>query len=275
MNVSMSCVLPLQDVAAPASLILFQGGDLLVGAAGYLWPLDLAAKLQPRMRTAVLIDASGSIPCYALALDADDDIAWLACELRQPRQVLMASSFADFLPIGKAMQLLHWIKSHRYCGYCGAQMQGFLAERALSCSRCELRVYPRISPCVIVLIARGDEILLARHVGRGGSWFSCLAGFMEVGETPEEAIRREVREETAIEVTNIRYVSSQSWPFPSQLMLGFFADYAGGEIQVDGNEIAEAGWFLPEDLPKTPGPAISVAGQLIELFLKSRRKRST
>jgi NAD+ diphosphatase len=98
---------------------------------------------------------------------------------------------------------------------------------------------------------------------------------MEVGETPEETIRREVREETAIEVTNIRYVSSQSWPFPSQLMLGFFADYAGGEIQVDGNEIAEAGWFLPKDLPKTPGPGISVAGQLIELFLKSRSKRST
>lgn len=275
MNVSLSCVLPLQDVAAPASLILFQGGDLLVGAAGYVWPLDLAAKLQPRLRTAVLIDASAYVPCYAVALDANDDIAWLEGELRQPRQILMAGSFADFLPIGKAMQLLHWVKSHRFCGYCGAEMQGHLAERALCCSRCDLRVYPRISPCVIVLITRGDEILLARHVGRGGSWFSCLAGFMEVGETPEETIRREVREETAIEVTNIRYVSSQSWPFPSQLMLGFFADYAGGEIQIDGNEIAEAGWFLPKDLPKTPGPGISVAGQLIELFLKSRSKRST
>ena len=270
MNAPVSCVLPLEDVASPASLMLFQGGDLLQGAAGYIWPLDLAAKLQPRLRTAVLLDASASIPCYAVALDADEDIAWLEAELRQPRQILMASTFADFSPVGKAMQLLHWVKSHRFCGYCGAGMQGHLAERALCCSRCDHRVYPRISPCVIVLVTRGDEILLARHVGRGSSWFSCLAGFMEVGETPEETIRREVREETAIEVSNIRYVSSQSWPFPSQLMLGFFADYAGGEIQVDGKEIAEARWFLPKDLPQTPGASISVAGQLIELFLKSR-----
>ncbi len=272
MNAPNPCVLPLEEVTAPATLLLFKGGELLAGAGDFSWPLELVAKRLPGSRLAVALDATAPVPCYAVALEEDDDVSWLQAERHTPRQILMASSFARFSPVGKAVQLLHWLNSHRFCGYCGAAMRPHHTERAVCCPRCDLRVYPRISPCVIVLITRGDEILLARHAGRGSSWFSCLAGFMEAGETPEETIHREVREETSIEVQNIRYVSSQSWPFPSQLMLGFFADYAGGEIQVDGKEIEEARWFSPHELPQTPGAGISVAGQLIELFLKSRSK---
>lgn len=272
MNAPKPSVLPLEKVTAPATLLLFQGGELLAGTGDLFWPLELVAKRLVGSRIAVSLDATAPVPCYAIALEDDEDVSWLGAERRTPRQILMASSFAWFSPVGKAVQLLHWLKSHRYCGYCGAAMQPHLTDRAVCCTRCDMHVYPRISPCVIVLVTRGDQILLARHVGRASSWFSCLAGFMEVGETPEETIHREVREETSIEVCNIRYVSSQSWPFPSQLMLGFFADYAGGEIQVDGKEIAEARWFSPQELPQTPGAGISVAGQLIELFLKSRTK---
>lgn len=265
-------VLRLENVRAPATLLLFQGGDFLAGDGDHFWPLEVVAGQISGSRMAVVLDATAPVPCYAVALEDDEDVSWLRAERRNPRQILMASSYASFSPVGKAVQLLHWLKSHRCCGYCGAPMQPHHIERALCCTRCNTHVYPRISPCVIVLITRGDEILLARHAGRGSSWFSCLAGFMEVGETPEETIHREVREETSIAVCNIRYVSSQSWPFPSQLMLGFFADYAGGEIQVDGKEIVEARWFSPQELPQTPGAGISVAGQLIELFLKSRSK---
>lgn len=236
---------------------------------GILWPVQITERLAQCPEFAVTIDLTGSVPCYAVALDDSEEFTAPGAERRSPRQLLQSMCAADFALVGKAMQLLHWIASHRYCGHCAAAMQPHPSERALQCTRCEVRVYPRISPCVIVLVTKGDEMLLARHTGRASQFFSCLAGFMEVGETPEETIHREVFEETSILVRNIRYARSQSWPFPSQLMLGFFADYAGGEINVDGKEIAEARWFSASDLPQIPSAGFSVAGHLIELFLNS------
>ena len=138
----------------------------------------------------------------------------------------------------------------------------------MTCEPCGTTNYPRIAPCIIVLVTRGDEMLLARNVNHPRAMYSTLAGFIEAGETPEDTLVREVREEVGLEVRNLRYFQSQSWPFPNQLMLGYFADYAGGDIVCDPDEIADAQWFHPSDLPLIPPPA-SVAGQLIQHHLKS------
>lgn len=265
------CVIALESVKAPAQLLLVQGSDLLLRGSQLLWPLEVTHRLARRPRQALLIDQVGSVSRYALALEEKELFTDMNAQRHSPRQFLQSSSAADFALASKALQLLHWVDSHRYCGRCGGPMHPHANERAMQCAQCAARVYPRISPCVIVLVTRGDEMLLARHTGRASSFFSCLAGFMEAGETPEETIHREVLEETSIRVSNIRYMRSQSWPFPSQLMLGFFADYAGGEIKVDGKEIAEARWFSATLLPQFPSAGFSVAGHLIELFLKSGR----
>jgi NAD+ diphosphatase len=123
---------------------------------------------------------------------------------------------------------------------------------------------------VIVLVIRGNKMLLARSAKFKSEFYSCLAGFIEVGETPEETVSREVMEEVGLEVDNIRYIKSQSWPFPSQLMLGFFADYKAGNITPEPEEIAEADWYSIEQLPTVPSAEISVAGELIEQFVNSQ-----
>ena len=138
----------------------------------------------------------------------------------------------------------------------------------MTCEPCKQMIFPRISPCIIVLVVRGDEVLLAQGVGFPDGMYSTLAGFMEAGETPEETVRREVNEETGIQVKNIRYFSSQSWPFPSQLMLGFFADYESGDIVPDPVEIVDAQWFPINQLPNTP-PANAISGQLISSQVKT------
>ena len=133
----------------------------------------------------------------------------------------------------------------------------------MSCAGCDLVVYPRISPAIMVLISRGDELLLARSHRFKPGVFSALAGFVEAGETLEQCAVREVREEVGIEITNLRYFGSQPWPFPDSLMVAFFADYAGGTIQPDPLEIEAAGWFLRDALPILPEP-VSIARQLID-----------
>jgi NAD+ diphosphatase len=126
---------------------------------------------------------------------------------------------------------------------------------------------------VIVLVTRGDQVLLARSSRPGAKFFSCLAGFMEIGETPEQTVAREVREEAGIEIENIRYVQSQSWPFPSQLMLGFFADYKSGDLNPDPQELSEADWFEVGNIAVPVAPSLSVAGQLLEIYQQSLKKQ--
>jgi len=138
----------------------------------------------------------------------------------------------------------------------------------MRCAPCGTTNYPRINACIIVLVTRGEEMLLARNVNHPSAMYSTLAGFIEAGETPEETLVREVHEEVGVTVGNLRYVQSQSWPFPNQLMLGIFADYEGGDIVCEPTEIADAQWFHPSDLPMIPPPS-SVAGQLIKQHIDS------
>ena len=155
-----------------------------------------------------------------------------------------------------------WLDSTRFCPACGHPLRLHAVENALECPECGRLHFPRVEPCIITLISRGDEILLLRNVRDTKGIYACLAGFVEVGETLEQALRREVREETGLEVQNIRYAGSQGWPFPDQLMLAFYADYKSGEIVIQESEIADARWFRREALPPMPAPG-SIAWRLI------------
>ncbi len=182
---------------------------------------------------------------------------------RQP----LRSFFAQYgeevaMPYFRAKALVEWLRANRYCPRCGARLEMGVGETSLHCPACDNTIFPRLDPCVIMLVSRGDEILLALHRQRNISRYSCLAGFMEAGESAEQAVRREVMEETGIRVRNVRYFGSQSWPFPSQLMLGFTAEYESGEIRVQDEELKDAKWFPRSECPATPPPG-SLAYRLI------------
>lgn len=176
---------------------------------------------------------------------------------------------AEYARLARASQLATWHDQHRFCGRCAEALSAHPQDLARQCPGCGLIQYPRISPCIIVLVTRGERCLLAHSARFPAGRYSTLAGFIEAGETAEAALKREVREEVGIEVDNIRFFASQSWPFPHQLMLGFFADYAGGDIEPDGEEILQAGWFGVEALPDLP-PPFSIARRLIDHFFSTR-----
>lgn len=171
----------------------------------------------------------------------------------------------------RAVQLLEWDRTHRHCGACGSLTERVAGERARRCPACSLSTYPRISPAMMVLVSRGRELLLARGLHFPPGRYSALAGFLEAGETIEQAIHREVREEVGVAIRELRYFGSQSWPFPNSLMIAFRAQWDSGEIRVDPSELADAGWFAPEQLPELP-PRLSIARALIESALKDLQR---
>ena len=165
---------------------------------------------------------------------------------------------------GRASQIAEWARTHRYCGACGSAMLLAAGERCFKCVRCSHLAYPRISPAMMVLIRKGDSVLLALHTASPTKRFTALAGFLEAGESVEEAVHREVFEEVGLRVHNLQYFSSQSWPFPHSLMLAFTADYQSGDIRVDQTEIAEARWFGPGDDWPERIAHVSVSSLLID-----------
>jgi NAD+ diphosphatase len=165
---------------------------------------------------------------------------------------------------GRAVQIAEWARTHRFCGACGSRTQQASGERCFKCANCGHMAYPRISPAMMVLIRKGDSVLLAMHVASAAQRFTPLAGFLEAGESIEEAVHREVQEEVGLRVHNLRYFGSQSWPFPHSLMIAFTADYLDGEIRVDPNEIAEARWFGPDDTWPERVPHISISSVLVD-----------
>jgi NAD+ diphosphatase len=203
--------------------------------------------------------------CFALSVDEGPlREPWAAQGLRA-----LYTSFGDelFVAAGRAVQIAAFALTHRFCGRCGQPTRPVPGEHAVRCDTCELSFYPRVAPAIIVLIRRGQQALLAHAARFRDGMYSTLAGFVEAGESLEQTLVREVREEVGIEVTSIRYFGSQPWPFPHSLMVGFTADYAGGEIRVDGEEIVDARWFSPDDLPNLP-PNPSIARKLIDAWLR-------
>jgi len=204
-------------------------------------------------------------PCFAVDLPGDtpppSGFSWRAL-----RSLLGYVDESAFQLAGRACQVVQWDRQHRYCGRCGAGTVVVDSDRSRRCENCDEHFYPRLSPCVIVVIRRGEHCLLASNARWEGRFYSALAGFIEPGETAEQALHREVMEEVGIQVANLRYFASQPWPFPGQLMLGFHADYLAGEIQVDGEEIIAADWWHYTDLPPHPEKT-TLSGQLIHHFI--------
>lgn len=249
-------------------VLLFHEDRLLVRGDKIFWRREEVADFLDPDSVLHLVTSPGNRVMATLVsarvaeqLDAEDHS--LRSLLFNGAEHLLASA-------GLANQVIDWYNSHRYCGRCGAPTTPHARERALVCEPCGRHYFPRINPCIIVLVTRGDQILLASHARSKGEFYSCLAGFIEVGESAEQTIHREVAEEVGVKVHNIRYFGSQSWPFPSQLMLGFFADYLEGDIVPDQEEIERAGWFDVRDLPNHPSARISVAGELIQAYCRER-----
>jgi NAD+ diphosphatase len=221
----------------------------------------------------------GPVPRFSLYLGELDGVACFARQLIEGepppegtdpialRQLFGALPDDDFGIAGRALGLTAWDRDHRYCGRCGSPTERSPKERVRTCSRCGHGAYPRLSPAIIALIERDGRALLARNARFPLPFFSTLAGFVEVGESLEAAVAREIHEEAGIAITDIRYFGSQPWPFTGSLMIGFTARWAGGDIVADPTEIADADWFAPDELPRIP-PKLSIARELIDDFVR-------
>ena len=212
---------------------------------------------------------AGELHCYAVEMQADV-VAPQGMAFEGLRQLFGRLDEDLFQVGGRAVQIVNWDRTHQFCSQCGTPTQPHARDRARECPECGLMSFPRLSPAIIVLIERGREFLLARSPRFPSGRYSIIAGFVEPGETLEEAVAREVLEEVSIEVRDIRYFGSQPWPFPNSLMLGFTAQYASGEIRIDEDEIEDAGWYTPDNLPDLPD-GISISRQLINWFLDKHR----
>ncbi|WP_336031602.1 NAD(+) diphosphatase [Acinetobacter pittii] len=169
------------------------------------------------------------------------------------RQLITSWSKEQFLQASRAVQLLEWRRNHKFCSHCGHPTEVHPTEYAMVCPSCRYHQYPRVNPCIITVITRGDdEILLAKSVHNKTNMYGLIAGFVEVGETLEEAVQREAFEEVGLKLKNIQYMSSQPWPFPSNLMVAFRAEYESGEIKLQEEEIADAQFFKIDQLPEIP-----------------------
>lgn len=169
------------------------------------------------------------------------------------RQLITSWSKEQFLQASRAVQLLEWRRNHKFCSHCGHPTEVDPTEYAMVCPSCRYHQYPRVNPCIITVITRGDdEILLAKSVHNKTNMYGLIAGFVEVGETLEEAVQREAFEEVGLKLKNIQYMSSQPWPFPSNLMVAFRAEYESGEIKLQEEEIADAQFFKIDQLPEIP-----------------------
>jgi len=189
------------------------------------------------------------------------------------RQTYGQLSEQRFAVAGFAYQIVEWDRTHQYCGSCGSPTHLMESERARRCQRCGLTNHPRLSPAVIVLVRKGKEVLLSRAHRFPAGMYSVQAGFVEPGESLEEAIAREVKEEVQIEISNLKYFGSQPWPFPNSLMIAFTADYAGGEINIDRAEVEDAAWYRSDALPRLP-PQLSIARHLIDSFVDDTQPKN-
>lgn len=168
----------------------------------------------------------------------------------------------------KAFSIINWDRNHQYCGRCGQPtiLATRLFERA--CPKCQLNFYPRISPSIIVLIQKGDEILMARSSHFPAGVYGLIAGFVEPGESIEATVHREVYEETRLRIRHLKYFGSQPWPFPDSLMMGFFAEYESGELEIDRVELEHAGWYRYDQLPGRPSTHLSIASKMLDHYLE-------
>ena len=204
----------------------------------------------------------------AYSIDLNDSSEEADLEPVHLRKLYGRISDEEWVVAGRAEQIINYERTHQYCGRCGTPTETNPHDRGKFCPNCKHIAFPRLSPAMIVLVEREDEALLAWGRQFPSRFYSTLAGFVEPGESLEQAVAREVMEEVAVEVTDIRYFGSQPWPFPHSLMCGFHCNYVSGEIAIQEEEIVEAGWFKASDLPPCPVGGMSIAGWLIKDWLE-------
>jgi len=209
---------------------------------------------------------SMGVPIYACEVDPDVDNP-PGYEFETLWSFLGQVDEAIFYLIGRAKQIVEWHRDHQFCGQCGKTTIASENDRSRMCQECNQTYYPRLSPSIIALITRGEEVLLAKNARARGNFYSTLAGFIEPGESIEEAVHREVYEEVGVRIKDLQYYGSQSWPFPNSLMLGFHAEYDSGELVLQEDEIVDAQWFDYRNLPNRPA-MFSISGWLIDDYIK-------
>jgi NAD+ diphosphatase len=248
-----------------ALLFAAHGLELLVEERDGAVSIPKGAALPALTEGAHFIGTLDGVDCYAAPYPKGQELP-AGMQLITGRTLFRKVDEELLGVVGRALAIAEWDITHRFCGRDGQPTELVPGERAPRCPTCHTPHYPRLSPAVIVLITRGETMLLARASNFPEPFFSTLAGFVEPGESLEEAVRREVKEEVGVELQDVRYFGSQPWPFGRSLMVGFTAEYAGGELRVDGKEIAEAHWFTADNLPRIP-PRLSIARHLIDAFL--------
>jgi NAD+ diphosphatase len=262
-----AATLPPAQPTPEAWCFAFVQRDLLLpeAAAPALQPVP-AALLAGAAASRHYLGTLAGQDCWALALPAAPP-GWQATPLRA---ALMALDAPLAALAGRAAQLLEWERSHRFCGVCATPTVLQPGERARLCPACGHSAYPRLSPSMMALVWRPGELLLARSPHFRAGMYSALAGFVEAGETLEDCVHREVAEEVALQVDELRYFGSQSWPFPHSLMVAYTARYVAGDIVPQAGEIEDARWFPLDALPDIP-PRFSIAGHLIRDTLAAMR----
>ena len=261
------------DEISKAWFFAFVGNEILlrVDGDGEFQPLDLAdeplvEKLHSKKH---FMGMHQDIACFAVEVDRNDRDAFkeeLGGEFTGLRTLFGKTSNNMVALAGRAQQICEWFRTHKFCGKCGAETKEHVNDRAMVCNECKIFSYPRLSPSIIVLVHRGKQVLLARNHMFPEGMYSTLAGFVEPGESIEETLIREVKEEVGINVHNLDYLGSQPWPFPNSLMLGFHAEYESGDIVLQEEEIADAQWFDIDNLPNIPGN-IAISRWLIDDYL--------
>ncbi|HMO48255.1 MAG TPA: NAD(+) diphosphatase [Rubrivivax sp.] len=271
-----AAVQPLQPASPLAWCLAFVEGQLLlpdVAAAD----AAVAAGLQPQptrvfeaiARSRHYLGRLDALDCWVYVLP-EAPPGWHAVALRAAMLQFPAALMGV---ASRAAQVLEWDRAHRFCGVCGTPTVAQMHERSRKCPACGHAAYPRLSPAMMVLVWRGKELLLARAPHYAPGMYSALAGFVETGESLEECVHREVTEEVAVQVRKLRYYGSQSWPFPHSLMVAYTAEWAGGEIVRQEDEIEDARWFDIDALPGVP-PRFSIAGHLIRDTVEALRRGS-
>lgn len=255
-------VTPMHPPSTTALYFAFHDGKLLLMPGEMLRIPEAHPDLDAVVAVRHYLGRLNEVDCWSASVTALPDV----CQALPLRMAMLGLPAEHAALAGRAAQIVEWDRAHRYCGVCATPTEHKAGERARICPACKHVAYPRISPAMMALVVKDRQLLLGRSAHFPPGMYSALAGFVEPGESAEECVRREVREEVGLEVTNLRYFGSQSWPFPHSLMLAFVADWAGGEIVPQPGEIEDAQWFALDALPKLP-PNFSIAGYLIRSTL--------
>lgn len=256
------------DVATPGGWVVVSSRQgFWVDSNGFLFPREWFKRQQLRSLSEQGLGLFDGQPVYLLELLEEPDMPGAYWQSLRP---FMAQVDVDsFKLLGYAAQIATWQRNHRFCGGCGQAMVPVVGQRCVRCAACEISHYPQLSPSMIVLVTRGEQILLARSAHFVSGMYSTLAGFVEPGESVEQCVQREVFEEVGLKVRNPRYIASQNWPFPHSLMLGYHVEYESGEITPQPEEIEDARWFDLNDLPAMP-PTRAISRYLIDLYCAQR-----